>query len=143
MLPVRLLAPAVAVGLASAFVTPPAVAVTALPSRSGVSQGKWTGTSTNMAGDFNYGKVSFTVTGGDVRDFLIEGVTVSGCGGFKSIVVPRLTLKGTVMSGSYDPVPGVKDTITVKARFAGGVVRGTFTEGPTCVGAGRFVARPA
>ena len=60
----------------------------------------------------------------------------------KSIVVPRLTIKGTSISGSYDPVPGVQDTITVKARFAGGAIRGTFTEGPTCVGAGRFIARP-
>lgn len=53
------------------------------------------GTSTDMAGDFNYGTVSFAVARG-----------------------------------------------AVKARFAGGVIRGTFTEGPTCVGAGRFIARP-
>ena len=138
----RALASALVLGAAALLAAAPVGASPAMPERGGVPQGKWTGTSTNMAGDFSYGKVSFTVARGVVRDFVIEGVTVSGCGGYKSIVVPRLTIKGTSISGSYDPVPGVQDTITVKARFAGGAIRGTFTEGPTCVGAGRFVARP-
>ena len=101
------------------------------------------GTSTNLAGDFAFGKVSFTVSSGAVTDFIVEGVTVMGCGGYKSIVVPRLTVKGLTMSGSYVPVPGVDDTIKVKGRLVGGVIRGTFSEGPTCAGAGRFVARRA
>ena len=138
----RVLASAATVGLAALLVAPVPASATGIPARGGVVQGPWTGTSTNVAGDFSYGQVSFTVARGVVKDFIIEGVTVSGCGGYKSIVVPRLTIKGSSISGSYDPVPGVQDTITVKARFAAGVIRGTFTEGPTCVGAGRFVARP-
>jgi hypothetical protein len=110
--------------------------------RAGVRSGRWVGTSTSMDGATNYGPVTFRVGRGVVTDFRIEGVTVSGCGGYTSIVVPRLTIKGSSISGSYDPVPGVEDTITVKARARGGVIRGTFTEGPTCVGAGRFTAKP-
>ena len=142
MAPLRLLASAGVVGATLLLTAGSAVASPATPAR-GVPTGKWAGTSTNMAGDVNYGKASFTVRRGVVTDFVIEGVTVNGCGGYKSIVVPRLTIKGSSIGGSYDPVPGVQDTITVKGRFAGGVIRGTFTEGPTCVGAGRFVARPA
>ena len=110
--------------------------------RSSIPQGAWEGTSTNVKGDFTYGKVSFTVSRGKVSNFIIEGVTVSGCGGYKSIVVPKLTISGKSISGRYVPVPGIDDVITVKARFAGGVIRGTFTEGPMCIASGRFVARP-
>ena len=138
----RPLASAVVLGAVALLVATPVGASPAAPARGGVPQGMWVGTSTNMAGDVDYGKVRFTVARGVVKDFVIEGVSVSGCGGYKSIVVPRLTIKGSSISGSHDPVPGVQDTIIVKARFAGGVIRGTFTEGPTCVGAGRFVARP-
>ena len=137
-----LLASAVSMGAALLFVAGPAGASPGIPARGGVPPGKWTGTSASMAGDINYGKVRFAVARGVVKDFIIEGVTVSGCGGYKSIAVPRLTVKGNAISGSYDPVPGVQDTIIVTARYVGGVIRGTFTEGPTCVGAGRFVARP-
>lgn len=110
--------------------------------RAGIPKGAWVGTSTNMTGDFNYGRVSFTVGRGVIRDFIIEGVTVSGCGGYKSIVVPRLTISGRTISGRYVPVPGIDDAITIKARLAGGAIKGTFTEGPLCSGAGRFIARP-
>ena len=122
--------------------TSQAVPAPAVAPRAAIPQGSWEGTSTNMTGDFAYGKVSFTVARGKVTKFRIEGVTVSGCGGYKTIVVPRLAISGSSISGRYVPVPGVDDVITVKARYAGGAIRGTFTEGPLCSGAGRFVARP-
>src|SRR3712207_7384589 len=66
--------------------------------------GAWKGQATSTDTDFKYGKVSFRVKGNTVRNLKIEGVTVSGCGGFMTIVVPKLTIKGTKLSGSYKPV---------------------------------------
>ena len=110
--------------------------------RAGIPQGAWSGTSTNMAGDFSYGAVSFTVGRGVITKFRIDGVTVSGCGGFKSIIVPKLTISGRSTSGRHVPIPGVDDVIIIKARFTKGMIKGTFTEGPLCSGEGRFIARP-
>lgn len=106
------------------------------------ASGIWRGTSTNLDRNFNYGPVSMKVRKGVITNFLIEGVTVSGCGGYKSIVVPRLVIRGTKVSGSYQPIPGINDEIKVTGSFAGGAFRGVFTEGPLCQGAGRFIARP-
>lgn len=110
------------------------------PAAAGIPQGKWTGTSTNTEGTFNYGKVSFTVASGAVTKFTIAGVTVSGCGGYMSIVVPRIPIKGKSFSGSYVPVKGIDQTVTVSGRLTGAQIKGTFKSGPTCVGAGRFTA---
>jgi nitrous oxidase accessory protein NosD len=105
--------------------------------------GRWTGQATSKDSDFKYGKVSFRVRGRTIRDLKIESVTVSGCGGLgmKTISVPRLTIKGTRFSGSYRPVPDVDDVIIVRGTISGSRARGTFSEGPLCVGEGRFTAR--
>ena len=135
----RLSALVLAVAAVAASAVPTA---SAAPAAGGIPRGAWTGTSTNMDRTFNYGKVSFTVGKGVVTNFKIEGVTVSGCGGYRTIVVPRLSIKGRSIAGSYEPVPGIDDVVIVPARFVGGKIVGTFTEGPTCSGAGRFVATP-
>lgn len=106
------------------------------------ARGAWAGTSTDMSRTFSYGAVSFTVGKGVITDFVIEGVTASGCGGFTTIAVPRLTIQGNRITGSYQPSPGIDDVIIVRASFAGGVIRGAFTEGPLCRASGRFTARP-
>ena len=108
-----------------------------------VKRGPWVGTSTNWDRNFDYGKVTFTVGAGVVRNFKVEGVSVSGCGNYMNIVVPQLTLKGRDITGTYQPYPDIAVVITVAARFAGGKIRGTFTQGPDCRGAGRFTASPA
>ncbi|CAB4920256.1 unannotated protein [freshwater metagenome] len=113
-----------------------AVAATALASGS-----RWRGSSTNLKGDFTYGKVSFTLSGSTIRDFVIEGVTTSGCGGFKSVVVPRIRLKGSVISVKYRPIEGIDDWIVIAGRIRGGKATGTFREGPLCSNEGRFTAR--
>lgn len=129
--------------LAGGMSTVPATAAPDLALRKAPRPGAWQGTATNMDRTFNYGAVSFTVVRGAISNFVIEGVTVSGCGGYKSIVVPRLTISGKKVSGSYVPIEGIDDVIIVTGSFAGGAIRGTFTEGPTCIGAGRFIARPS
>jgi len=111
--------------------------------RAGMKKGAWQGTSTNWDRTFNYGKVTFTVGRGVITDFTIEGVSVSGCGNYMNIFVPELTVKGRDITGTYQPIPDVGVFITVAARFAGGKVRGTFTQGPDCRGSGRFTASPA
>lgn len=125
-----------------ASVSPAHAAPDYLPAQ-GLTQGRWVGTSTNPEGTFNYGAVSFTLRGKMIIDFKIEGVTVSGCGGYKSIIVPRMRINGTRVTATYVPIPGLDDVVKVNARFAGGMLRGTFSEGPLCSGAGKFVARPA
>jgi hypothetical protein len=82
------------------------------------------------------------VKGSTIRNLKIEGVTVSGCGGYKTIVVPRLRIRGTRFSGSYKPVPDVDDVIIVRGTITSRRARATFSEGPTCQGEGRFTARP-
>jgi hypothetical protein len=103
--------------------------------------GSWKGQATSKDGTFKYGKVSFRVRGSFIRNLEIESVTVSGCGGMKSIVVPKLRIRGNRFSGSYEPVPGVDDIIIVRGTISGRSARGTFTEGPTCQGEGKFTAR--
>ena len=106
-----------------------------------VKAGQWVGQATNMKGDFKYGKVTFKVKGNTIRNLKIESVTTSGCGGFKSVIVPKLTIKGTRFIGAYQPVPGVDDIISVNGTIKGGKAKGTFSEGPLCQNAGRFTAR--
>ncbi len=103
--------------------------------------GAWTGQATSKDGDFKYGKVTFRVRGATIRNLKIEGVTVSGCGGYKTIFVPRATIRGTRFSAVYKPLPDVDDTIIVRGTISGTRAKGTFSEGPTCVGAGKFTAR--
>ena len=103
--------------------------------------GAWRGQATSTDTSFKYGKVTFRVSGKTIRNLKIESVTVSGCGGMKTIVVPKLTIKGTKFSGSYKPVPDVDDTIIVRGTISGTSAKGTFSEGPVCVGKGKFTAR--
>ena len=104
--------------------------------------GAWRGQATSMDTDFKYGKVSFRVVGNTIRNLKIEGVTVTGCGGYKDVFVPKLTIKGTKFSGSYKPVADVDDVIIVRGTITSRSAKGTFTEGPTCEGKGRFTAKP-
>ena len=115
----------------------------AMPAAAGaaVEQGAWAGRATSMKGDFKYGKVTFRVKGKTMRNLTIEGVTTSGCGGFKSVIVPKLTIKGTRFTGAYAPVPGVDDIISVNGTIKNGKAKGTFSEGPLCQNAGRFTAK--
>jgi hypothetical protein len=100
----------------------------------------WKGTSTNMSGNFNYGPVTFTVRGNKIRNFKIEGVTTSGCGGYKNVVVPSIKIRGKKFSAVYIPIPGIDDKIRVKGSFNGNKATGTFSEGPLCSNAGKFKA---
>jgi|SRR3712207_5763917 len=104
--------------------------------------GAWRGQATSMDTDFKYGKVSFRVVGNTIRNLKIEGVTTTGCGGFKDVFVPKLTIKGTKFSGSYKPVPDVDDVIIVRGTITSRSAKATFSEGPTCQNKGRFTAKP-
>jgi nitrous oxidase accessory protein NosD len=118
-----------------------AAATAAIDAGAAARAGKWTGQATSTDTSFKYGKVTFTVRGSTIRNLKIESVTVSGCGGMKTIFVPRLTIKGSKFSGSYKPVPDVDDVIIVRGTISGRSAKGTFSEGPTCVGKGKFTAR--
>ena len=101
----------------------------------------WRGTSTNLTGNFNYGPVTFKVSGNKIVKFKIEGVTTSGCGGYKNVLVPRITIKkNKTFSVVYTPIPGIDDKVRVKGKFNGNKVTGTFSEGPLCSNAGKFRA---
>lgn len=104
---------------------------------------KYVGQATNSTGSVSYGKVTFTVKGAKIKNFKVEGATVSNgnCGGFKSVVVPTMKIKGSRIIGGYQPVPGVDDLISVNGRLKGGSARGVFTEGPLCQIEGRFTAK--
>ena len=117
------------------LVAVPAVALAA------AKQGAWTGQATSTDSDFKYGKVTFRVSGSTIRNLKIEGVTVSGCGGYKTVFVPRARIRGTKFSATYKPVPDVDDTIIVRGTISGRTAKGTFSEGPACVGKGKFTAR--
>ena len=101
---------------------------------------KWQGTSTNASGNFNYGKVTFTLDGKVIKDFLIEGVTTSGCSGYKNVIVPRINVRGTKFTVKYIPIPGINDAVVVTGTFKGNKVTGSFAEGPLCSNAGKFTA---
>jgi hypothetical protein len=103
--------------------------------------GPWTGKATSMDRDFNYGKVTFKVKGSTIRGLQIEAVTVSGCGGFMTLVIPRARIDGRRFTGAYQPVPGTDQIVSVNGTFRGNTVKGTFSAGPLCQGAGRFTAR--
>lgn len=103
--------------------------------------GSWRGKATNMARDFNYGKVTFRTSGKRMTNLKIEAVTVSGCGGFTTLVIPRLTIKGRRFTGAYQPVKGVDQIVSANGTFSGSIAKGTFSAGPLCRGAGRFTAR--
>jgi len=105
--------------------------------------GSWRGQATSKDGKFRYGKVTFRVSGTTMRNLKIESVTVSNCGGLglKTVFVPRVRIRGTRFSAAYKPVKDVDDTIIVRGTIKGRSARGTFSEGPTCVGEGKFTAR--
>ncbi len=113
----------------------------AVPGALAAPAGSYKGKATSKDGTFNYGKVTFTVSGSKIKNLRIQGVTTSGCGGFKDVIVPKLTIKGSSFSATYKPVKDVDDTIKVKGTFKGSTAKGTFEEGPVCVNAGRFTAK--
>ena len=115
----------------------------ASPADAAVRSGAWKGKATSTDGKFNFGKVTFRVKGTRVTNLKIEAVTVDGCGGFTTIVVPKLTIKGSKLSGRYKPLPDNDQIIIVTGTFSGGKLTAKFTAGPTCRGAGKFTARPA
>lgn len=102
---------------------------------------KWEGRATNLKGDFKYGKVTFTVSGSRIKNLQIEAVTTSGCGGFKNVIVPSVKIRKTRFSASYRPIPGIDDIVRVSGTISNGKARGTFSEGPLCVNAGKFSAK--
>lgn len=117
-----------------------AVAASFLLSQPVYAASKWEGRATNMAGDFRYGKVTFTLQGNTMKNFIIEGVTTNGCGGYKSVIVPRIKVRGNRFSAKYVPIPGIDDTIVVNGTFRGKKVTGLFAEGPLCQNKGKFSA---
>jgi hypothetical protein len=60
-----------------------------------------------------------------------------------TLVVPKLTVKGTKFSGTYEPVEGVDQVIIVTGTITKSKATAKFSAGPTCAGKGRFTARPA
>ena len=102
---------------------------------------RYEGQATNSTGTFNYGKVTFTVSGTTMKDLKIEGVTTSGCGGYKNVIVPKIKIRGTKFSAGYVPVPGLDDIVTVSGTIRNGKVTGIFAEGPLCQNDGKFTAR--
>ncbi len=104
---------------------------------------KFAGTATDPTGAISFGAVTFTVKGGKVRNFTVEGATVTngGCGGYKSVIVPTIPLRGGRMIGVYTPVPGVDDSIRVNGTITKGRASGTFAEGPLCELRGKFTAK--
>lgn len=102
---------------------------------------RYEGSATNSTGTFNYGKVTFTVNGSTMKDLKIEGVTTSGCGGYKNVIVPRVKIRGTKFSAGYVPIPGLDDIVTVSGTIRNGRVTGIFNEGPLCQNSGKFTAR--
>lgn len=119
------------------------VALVAVPVALAAPAGSYKGQATGVDGTFKYGKVTFTVKGSTIRNLRVRGVTTSGCGGFKDVIVPKLTIKGNRFSGTYKPVAGIDDKITVSGSFSGSSVKATFKEGPLCVNRGRFTAKHA
>lgn len=109
---------------------------------------RWTGKATNLAGDFNYGKVTFTTSGSTMKNLVIEGVTTSGCGGYKSVIVPKLKIRGGKFSASYFPLGrSYNDVILVSGTIRGSKATGRFSEGPhdpakppLCQNKGKFTA---
>jgi hypothetical protein len=118
-----------------------------------VPAGTYKGRATNMDRDFRYGKVRVVVRNDRIRRVLIESVTTSGCGGFMSVVFAPSDPELKILEGStrirngrffvkYQPEPSVEDqTTTMRGRFSGGRVTGTFSSGDLCENEGRFTAR--
>ena len=115
----------------------------ALPAAVGAAAkaGSWSGQATSKDGSFKYGKVTFKVKGSSITNLKIEGVTVSGCGGYKTIFVPKVRIKGSKFTAIYQPDPEIEDTIRVRGTISGSRATGTFAEGPLCEGEGKFTAR--
>src|SRR5688500_6418437 len=126
--------------LLAALACVPAVGV-AEGASAAAEPGRWRGQATSKDGTFKYGKVTFRVRGRTIRKLKIEAVTVSGCGGFKDIIVPKARIRGKRFSATYKPVPGSDEVIIVKGRISVRRASGTFSEGPLCVGEGKFTAR--
>lgn len=127
----------------------------ALPAAVGGATGTlvYKGKATSTARDFKYGAVTVKRRAARVTNIKIESVTTTGCGGFMTLVFapsdPETQItKGSarirdgLLSVTYRPVRSIEDqTTTIRARFSGSRVTGTFKSGGLCVNAGRFTAR--
>ena len=111
------------------------------------------GRATSTDKSFKYGKVTVKRKGSKVTSVKIESVTTTGCGGFMTLVFTPSDKDLQIVSGSarikdgklsvkYRPDRSVDDqTTTLKAKFKGSSVSGTFSSGSLCVNKGRFSAK--
>lgn len=130
------------------------VAALAVPAQAAGPDGVYRGQAKSLESDFRYGKVTVRVRSRNVRKLEIEAVTTTGCGGFMTVVFAPDDPETKIVSGSarikadgrffvrYRPVESIEDqATTIRARFGGGRVSGTFKSGGLCVNAGRFTAK--
>lgn len=103
----------------------------------------WKGRATNEDGDFRFGPVSFQVKGKSIRSLEIEGVTTfSGCGGYMTIVFPRVPIRANGrFYREYEPIPGYDQTNYVWGRLTGSKAKGYFRTFGLCTSVGIFTAR--
>lgn len=130
------------------------VAAVTVPAQAAGVNGTYRGQAKSLESDFRYGKVTVRVMTGKVRKLEIQAVTTTGCGGFMDVVFAPSDPETRIVAGSarikadgrffvkYQPVASIEDqTTTIRARFGGGKVTGTFKSGGLCVNAGRFTAK--
>jgi hypothetical protein len=85
-------------------------------------EGKYRG---KVVGDS--GKVSFTVGGGKVKKFTIDGVYANCYGGgmLMTVYVPAARIRNNRFSRTYRPEPDSEFQVTLKGRFSGSKAAGT------------------
>lgn len=139
--------------LRSAALTLIAATAAAAPALAASWDGTYKGKATNLAGDFNYGKVLVKVKSNKVTYLEIEGVTTSGCGGYMNVVFAPNDPETQIIGGSprirdgrmtvkYRPVRDIEEQDTyIDARFKGNRVTGKFESLGYCENEGRFTAR--
>jgi hypothetical protein len=131
--------------LVACLAVPPAVGA--------ITTSVYKGRATSTDRDFKYGRVTVKRRGAKVTHIKIESVTTTGCGGFMTLVFAPSDPETQITKGSarirdgrlsvtYRPVRSIEDqTTTIRARFSGSKVTGTFKSGDLCVNEGRFTAR--
>ena len=105
---------------------------------------KWVGKATNLKGDFNYGKVTFTVKGGFIRNLTIRAVTTKSDEiPFTTVVLPKAKITGGTFFGrkSYPLLPGDMEVVEAGGTIRGSVAKGRFNQGPLIDCEGKFTTR--